>query len=404
MQLIGRQLESRGVHVEYWFCRGSNRLAEFMETGRATLGPLSQLAPRLARGEFDVVQMTATDPAAPLVARLAAGRARVVVTARGAIAEVWDHRNCFAYTAISQGMADVNQPYTDLEIEVVRNAIDVDRFSPAAMPADGPPIVAFAGRTKSPEKDFPRFTRIARRLAGRGARVWIADPHEASWETFAGQPVERVATERWGRVPHDQIADFYRAVAASNGVVVITSRSEGFGNVAPEAAACGARVAAPNVLGLREAVVDGVTGRLFGADASDDQVAAELEEWLGQPHDTAACAAAAHATFSASVLADRYLEIYRRPAQRLLGAPVAPVPFPEQEMLLDYMVRLRGWRAAFARSAAIDLARAGYPSLALAALGDAFRSAPRQFLRRAALRELLSTGRHIAVSPRRAFA
>jgi len=97
------------------------------ETGRATLGPLSQLAPRFERGEFDVVHMTATDPAAPLVARLA-GKARVVVTARGAIGDTWNRHNCHAYTAISKGMAELNQPYTDLQIEVVRNSIDVSRL------------------------------------------------------------------------------------------------------------------------------------------------------------------------------------------------------------------------------------------------------------------------------------
>src|SRR5215207_2970294 len=121
MQLLGRQLDRRGVHCEYWFCRPSNRLPEFMSTGRATLGPISQLARRLDRMEFDVIHMTATDPAAPLVARMAAGKARVIVTARGALSDLWDRDNCFAYTAISRGMAEVNQPYTDVEIEVVRN-------------------------------------------------------------------------------------------------------------------------------------------------------------------------------------------------------------------------------------------------------------------------------------------
>src|SRR3954468_942238 len=99
MLLLGRQLKSRGVEREYWFCQSSNRFAEFEADGGATLGPLSELAPRLARGDFDVVHMTATDPAAELVARLA-GPTRVVVTARGAIADIWSHDNCHAYTAI----------------------------------------------------------------------------------------------------------------------------------------------------------------------------------------------------------------------------------------------------------------------------------------------------------------
>src|SRR5688572_22167686 len=82
MLLLGRQLVSRGIDCEYWFCKSSNRYPEFQDAGAATLGPLSQLAPRFERREFDVVHMTATDPAAELVSRLA-GEARVVVTARG---------------------------------------------------------------------------------------------------------------------------------------------------------------------------------------------------------------------------------------------------------------------------------------------------------------------------------
>jgi glycosyltransferase involved in cell wall biosynthesis len=400
MLLLGRQLELRGVHVEYWFCRGSNRLPEFMETGRATLGPLSQLAPRLARGELDVVQMTASDPAAPLVARLAAGKARVIVTARGAISDLWDHTNCFAYTAISQGMADVNQSYTDVEIEVVRNAIDVDRFTPPDSPVAGPPIVAFVGRTTSPEKDFPRFTRIARRLADRGARVWIADPHDATWDRFADKPVERFEAERWGPVPHRDIADFYRSVAASGGVVVMTSRSEGFGNVAPEAAACGARVAAPDVMGLREAIVPGKTGRLFAADASDDDVAAELHAWMAEPHDMQACSAATRAAFSPSVLAELYLGIYARSEQRLLRTPAAPVTTAETPLLLDYLARQGRWRAAFTRGAAADFARAGYHRLALEALRMTYQASGDGLLSRQALRDLMSMGRRLVVGRR----
>ncbi|MEO7996050.1 MAG: glycosyltransferase, partial [Gemmatimonadaceae bacterium] len=271
MLLLGRQLASRGIASEYWFCKGSNRLQEFIAQSPTTLGPISQLAKRLNRGDVDIVQMTASDPGAEIVAQLARGKARVIVTARGALCDSWNHDQCFAYTAISKGMAEVNQPYTDLEIEVVRNSIDLDRFGPvtqADATSGGSPIVAFVGRTKSAEKDFPRFTRIASRLIKHGARVWIADPHEATWANFTGSDVVEINVERWGRVTSAGIADFYRAVAASNGVVLMTSITEGFGNVAPEAAACGARVAAPNVMGLREAIVDGVTGRLFAADAS----------------------------------------------------------------------------------------------------------------------------------------
>ena len=263
-----------------------------------------------------------------------------------------------------------------------------------------PPIVAFAGRTTSAEKDFPRFTRVARRLVARGARVWIADPHARTWETFADQTVERFAVERWAPVPHAEMADFYRAVAASGGVVLMTSRSEGFGNVAPEAAACGARVAAPDVMGLREAIVDGVTGRLFAADASDDTVADLLHAWMQAPHDPAAVSAVTRATFSASVLAERYLAIYGRRDLRLAAVRPSPAPFRERALLLQHLERQRGWRASFARGSAGELAVAGYAKEALDALGVAFRSAPREFLSAGSLRQLVVAGRHVVARPR----
>jgi len=393
MLLLGRQLVSRGISCEYWFCRTSNRFADFEAQGGATLGPLSKLAPRFARREFDVVHMTATDPAAPLVARIA-GDARVVVTARGAIGDQWNHATCHAYTAISKGMAQVNQPYTDLEVEVVRNSIDVSRYAPPRERTNGPPIVAFVGRTTAKEKDFARFTRIARRLSAQPLRIWIADPHQASWEKFDGQAVERIEAERWEPVPHGNMPDFYRAVAASGGLVLITSISEGFGNVAPEAAACGARVAAPDVLGLREAVVDGVTGRLFPADASDDDVASSLRDWLSAPHDAAACADATCREFSPAVMVDAYTAVYQRNEQRLAATrAAAPPDTPEVRHLLRHLARQGTWRAEFARGAAVDLAGAGYTREAVHALSMALQDAPRQFLTRGAARQLISVGR-----------
>ena len=395
MLLLGREMARRGIACEYWFCQTSNRFAEFAETGMATLGSVSGLAERLDRGDFDVVHMTASDPAAELVARMARGKARVVVTARGALSDNWNHTNCLAYTAISKGMAEVNQPYTDLEIEVVRNAIEVDRFSPPVASNGESPIVAFVGRTTAPEKDFPRFTRIARRLAERGARIWIADPHESTMDVFLEHAAERIEPERWGRVAFADIPEFYRAVAASGGLVLMTSRTEGFGNVAPEAAACGARVAAPDVMGLREAIIDGVTGRLFAADASDDDVAAQLQHWLESPHDMQQCANATRSAFSSVVLGDAYMAIYARTQARLAAATPVHSASPELEKLREHLRWQHGWRAAESRAGAQDLANAGFADLSLGALSIAFRNAPRQFLTKSGSRQLLATLRRI---------
>lgn len=400
MLLLGREMEKRGIGCEYWFLKGSDRLPDFEATGRATVAPLSALAARLERGDVGVVQMTASDPAAEVVSMMArVTPAKVLVTARGALADIWDRTNCFAYSAISKGMATVNQPYTDVEIEVVRNAIDVDRFAPGPAVSGGAPIVAFVGRTSDAIKDFPRFTRIASRLVARGARVWIADPHKAGWEHFTGKPVERIETERWGRVSHEDIPDFYRAVAASGGVVVMTSKSEGFGNVAPEAAACGAWVVAPDVMGLNEAILDGVTGNLFPSGASDDEAAELIAGWMHARRDANATSEVARREFGSGAMMDAYEQIYHRRQQRLVAKAAPSAQHSTRYEHLDaHLAKQRTWRAAAAREAAIGLANDGRTQLALGALGVAFRAEPSQFLSGQGFRQLLSTVRRL---PRR---
>lgn len=392
MLLRGREMERRGIANEFWFCKPSNRLPEFNETGRSTLGPLSALATRLARGDVDVLQIPASDPAGLLVAHFAP-RARVVVTGHGALADTWNRNNCFGYTAISAGMARICQPYTDMEIVVVRNAIDTERFSPPSERAEGAPIVAFVGRTTAIEKDFPRFARIAKRLVAQGARVWIADPHEGRWEKFAELAVEPIPVERWERVPYPSMPGFYRDVAASGGLVLMTSRTEGFGNAAPEAAVSGARVAAPDQLGFRESIIDGTTGMLFPADASDDDVAERVRVYLAAPHDMQAVAEAARSAFSPSRMIEGYLAAYER------GPQPAPPPDPtagdhhEMEVLREHLVQQRAWRAKVARQAAPGLAHARLRSHALYALSLAVRSDARGMLSATAVAQVLATAR-----------
>ena len=78
--------------------------------------------------------------------------------------------------------------------------------------------------------------------------------------------------------PHELLSTFYRAAD----VVVVPSRSESFGLVALEAAACGIPVVASSVGGLTTLVDDGRTGFLVeGRDPAD--FAAALGEILTDP-------------------------------------------------------------------------------------------------------------------------
>ena len=89
--------------------------------------------------------------------------------------------------------------------------------------------------------------------------------------------------------PHHILSTYYRAAD----VVVVPSRSESFGLVALEAAACGIPVVASAVGGLLSLVDDDVTGLLVeGRDPSD--FAEAIDALLADPARLAAMGAAAH--------------------------------------------------------------------------------------------------------------
>ena len=85
--------------------------------------------------------------------------------------------------------------------------------------------------------------------------------------------------------PHHRLATYYRAAD----VVLVPSRSESFGLVALEAAACGAPVVAAEVGGLKALVRDGRTGYLV-ADRDRGTWARRTEEILEDPLTAAAMA------------------------------------------------------------------------------------------------------------------
>jgi D-inositol-3-phosphate glycosyltransferase len=88
--------------------------------------------------------------------------------------------------------------------------------------------------------------------------------------------------------PHHILSSYYRAAD----VVVVPSRSESFGLVALEAAACGTPVVAAAVGGLLNIVHDGVTGHLVeGRDPA--RFARALSQVIDDPRGAAAMGAAA---------------------------------------------------------------------------------------------------------------
>lgn len=194
-------------------------------------------------------------------------------------------------------------------IELVPPGVDHAFFSPGdregartALRVDDRPTLLFVGRIQ-PLKGLTIAVRALAELSDTRARLVVVGGPSGS-----DGPVELAAVhdlidalglrDRVSFVdpqPHHRLSTYYRAAD----VVVVPSRSESFGLVALEAAACGVPVVAAAVGGLRTLVVDGVSG--FLVDSREPAAfARSIDALLGDPDR------AAEMGRSAAELADRY--------------------------------------------------------------------------------------------------
>ena len=194
-------------------------------------------------------------------------------------------------------------------IELVPPGVDHAFFSPgdragarAALDLDDRPTLLFVGRIQ-PLKGLTIAVQALAELTDRRSRLVVVGGPSGSDGPDELAGVRSMIDELGLRdrvsfvepQPHHRLSTFYRAAD----VVVVPSRSESFGLVALEAAACGIPVVAAAVGGLRTLVDDGVSGHLVDSRRPSD-FAVRIDELLADP------AAAAAMGRAASELADRY--------------------------------------------------------------------------------------------------
>ncbi|HEY8217884.1 MAG TPA: glycosyltransferase [Acidimicrobiia bacterium] len=207
-------------------------------------------------------------------------------------------------------------------VEVIPPGVDHGAFFPADataarrrlhLPVDGP-VLLFVGRIQ-PLKGADLALECVAELGEPVTLVVVGGPSGAEGPAELDRLHELACTlgiserVRWVRPqPHEALADWYRAAD----VCLVPSRSESFGLVALEAAACGTPVVAANVGGLRSLVADGETGFLVDV-RTPSAFAAPVAELLADPARAAAIGAEAatrSARYTWSITAARLRRVY----------------------------------------------------------------------------------------------
>lgn len=146
-------------------------------------------------------------------------------------------------------------------IEVIPNGMDLTALVPGAGPRYDEPTVVYLGRLKR-YKGVDLILRAVARLRAEGipARFLVGGrgDHEPALRALAEELQLGDAVRFLGFVSEEQKREMFQRAW----IHALTSPKEGWGIANLEAAACGTATVASDAPGLRDSVVDGVTGLL----------------------------------------------------------------------------------------------------------------------------------------------
>ncbi len=177
-------------------------------------------------------------------------------------------------------------------IQVAPLGVEHALFSPgdkaaarAALGLGGGPVLLFVGRIQPLKRPLVAVETLAKLQRLDARLLLVGGPSGIAGHDELKRVLQRVETLGLTQqvimvdpAPHYRLSTYYRAAD----VVLVPSRSESFGLVALESAACGTPVVAASVGGLRSVVEHGRTGFLVG-DGTADAFAEKVRELIVNP-------------------------------------------------------------------------------------------------------------------------
>lgn len=173
--------------------------------------------------------------------------------------------------------------------------------------------VARLHRLKGVDIALRALARLRRRHPGTRLLVRGSGPEAPALESLARELGVDDSVRFLGRMSRDQMVDLYNLAD----LVLCTSRNDLMPFTLIEAAACGRPSVATDAGAIRDIVVDGGTGSVvpdFRAESLGDAVSTLLQDDPLRQAMGSAARRRAESLFSLSVVADRFIEVYRNVA------------------------------------------------------------------------------------------
>lgn len=281
LRFVVRALSEHGIDSEAYFQRDIGGRDLFDGLCPVHFQDQRSLADTLRAGAFDLVHAVTSSMTIGLVEgmRRADFRGPVVASCHGDYVTGWNRNNASAVIALTDWWAAKIRRFTDCRVEVIGNAVDLDLFHPPLGPAvrRHRPILGWVGHSADARKNPDRLRAIMSSLSADAYDWYIGDTDALSQASDVFGPLaDRII--RYGFLPHAEMPELFREIAASGGAVLSTSDTEGFPLSVLEAMASGCPVILPDLWGAREIVDSGRAGLIYSAANAPESVRQCLQQ------------------------------------------------------------------------------------------------------------------------------